>query len=153
MNTRRALHTMLCVLWSGSATFDQLQSAVFLNVYRHSHPFQFSLSLSLSPSLPLSLSLSLSLPLPLSPSPSLLPPPFLLFLCRRRLPVVMVKLHMVQRVSEASTFVEQGRILFTFFVWVVCYHFCKWKQSKYNVYIIGHWKAPFHDEFRNLLNS
>jgi ribosomal protein S4 len=31
--------------------------------------------------------------------------------CRRRLPVVMVKLHMTQRVGDASKFVEQGRIL------------------------------------------
>ncbi|CAI8022801.1 U3 small nucleolar ribonucleoprotein protein IMP3 [Geodia barretti] len=30
--------------------------------------------------------------------------------CRRRLPVVMVKLHMAQRVSDASKFVEQGHI-------------------------------------------
>lgn len=29
---------------------------------------------------------------------------------RRRLPVVMVKLHMAQRVSDAAKFVEQGRI-------------------------------------------
>ena len=34
-------------------------------------------------------------------------------ICRRRLPVVMVKCHMAQSVAMASKFVEQGRIFST----------------------------------------
>ena len=31
-------------------------------------------------------------------------------ICRRRLPVVMVRLHMAENLKEASTFIEQGHI-------------------------------------------
>lgn len=33
--------------------------------------------------------------------------------CRRRLPVIMVKLRMAQHIGDAAKFVEQGRILTT----------------------------------------
>ncbi len=58
--------------------------------------------------------------------------------CRRRLPVLMVKLRMAQRLADAIKFIEQGRILYHKFegeavcvcVCFLCFFFC-WSANSW----------------------